>query len=451
MNTEKAIDRKGGTIRQDVFSEEWYEREIECIFGRSWLFVGHESAIPNKGDYFASYMGEDPVIAQRDATGKVRVYLNKCRHRGNAVCVHDRGNARAFTCSYHGWTYADGKLTGVPLAREAYLNELDTSNLGLIELPKVKVHGGLIFACWYADVASLDEYLGDARWWLDHFLLREELGGLEIVPGPQRFIMPINWKLLAENFAGDDYHFMSTHRSLVNALAQSQDRRVAVSPGTSRKDDESFDFSIAANFGRGVPHGFLEVKAGPASLAQDLGIAQRIGPEAVEWVHERERLLDEKCKAFKVRPYSFHAGNIFPNFALIGVGSAFYGKGLILHHPRGAAMTEVWMWCAVEKNAPESVKKHQRFVLMQRQAAAGMVAPDDHENFERISETMRTAAATKVPYHYAMAIGHDLDDPRPKQWQGNTDWPGQLVPQMTEVIQRDFYRYWQSQMDGGNQ
>lgn len=454
MRATKAIDVKSGTIRQDVFSEDIYEREIECIFGRSWLFLGHESVIPNKGDYFTSFMGEDPVIAQRDGTGKVRVYLNKCRHRGSAVCVHDRGNARAFTCSYHGWTYTDGRLTGVPLARDAYCEELDMRNLGLVEPPKVRVYGGLIFACWDSGAMSLEDYLGDARWWLDHFLLREELGGLEIVPGPQRYLMPINWKLLAENFAGDDYHFMSTHRSLVRALTQSQDKRIAgitVTPGAAQKKDKSYDFyfSVAANFGSGVPHGFLEGRAGPAQLSQDLATAQNIGPEAIEWVHERERLLDEKCKKFKVRPYSFHAGNVFPNLALIGVGSAFYAKGLILHHPRGASMTEVWMWCAVEKNAPESVKKHQRFVLMQRQAAAGMVAPDDHENFERMSETMRSAAAKKVPYHYAMALGHDADDPRPPEWKGKADWPGQIVPQMTEVIQRDFYRYWQQLMDGG--
>jgi hypothetical protein len=87
---------------------------------------------------------------------------------------------------------------------------------------------------------------------------------------------------------------------------------------------------------------------------------------------------------------------------------------------------------------------------MQRQAAAGMVAPDDHENFERISDSMGSVVADRVPFHYGMAMGHDADDPRPPEWKGKkADWPGRLVPQMTEVIQRDFYRYWQAQMDGG--
>ena len=141
--------------------------------------------------------------------------------------------------------------------------------------------------------------------------------------------------------------------------------------------------------------------------------------------------------------------NVFPNLALIGVGSAFYAKGLILHHPRAATKTEVWMWCALEKGAPESVKKHQRFVLMQRQAAAGMVAPDDHENFERIAETVGSTIGRHIPYHYAMALGRDDDEPRPSEYLGKSEWPGKVLPQMTEVIQRDFYRYWQ-QMVGGN-
>ena len=99
-----AIDASRGTILQDVFSAESYARELDRVFARSWLFLGHDSLIPHKGDYFASYMGEDPVIVQRDQSGAARVYLNKCRHRGNAICVHHRGNTASFTCSYHGWT-----------------------------------------------------------------------------------------------------------------------------------------------------------------------------------------------------------------------------------------------------------------------------------------------------------------------------------------------------------
>ena len=180
-------------------------------------------------------------------------------------------------------------------------------------------------------------------------------------------------------------------------------------------------------------------------------MAQRLGPEAVEWFHERERLLNEKLKALPQRPYSFHVANIFPNFALVGAGSAFYGKGLIVHHPRGPNRTEAWVWCAVEKNAPAIVKKQQRFVLMQRQAAAGLVAPDDHENFERISETIDTGVGRHVPFHYEMAIGHDDDDPLPKEWKDRPNWPGKIGPRVSEINQRDFSRHWNTLMETGDE
>jgi phenylpropionate dioxygenase-like ring-hydroxylating dioxygenase large terminal subunit len=441
-----AVDRPLASVSPLAFSKERYGHELERVFKRSWLFVGHESLIPNNSDYFSSYMAEDPVIVQRGRDGNVRVFLNRCRHRGNLLCVRDRGNEPSFVCSYHAWTYTDGALTGVPRLRDSYRGEIDRSKFGLIEA-RTQIYGGLIFASWDANGSSLDEYLGDAKWWLDNFLIREELGGLQVIPGQQRYIVPGNWKIPAENFAGDYYHFAATHGSVVGALAKSGDKRIAATGATTAKADQPRYFCVAANYGSGAAHGFYEVSVGQAPRIQELALAERLGPEAIEWFHERERLLDEKLKALAERPYSFHVANIFPNFALIGVGSAFYGKGLILHHPRGANRTEVWVWCAVEKNAPEIVKKRQRFVLMQRQAAAGLVAPDDHENYERISETIDTGLGRHVPFHYEMAAGHDNDDPRPSEWRGTVEWPGKIGPQVSEINQRDFYRHWAHLMD----
>lgn len=447
MNTyADAVRQADRVVDPLAFSQEWHQRELERVFKRSWLFVGHESLIPNPSDYFASFMAEDPVIVQRDRRGKVRVYLNRCRHRGNALCVQDRGSAPSFICSYHGWTYTDGALVVMPHAADMYHGEIDEKSLGLIEA-KVEVFGGLIFACWNTEAISLDSYLGDARWWLEHFLIREELGGLEVIPGPQRYIVPLNWKLPAENFGGDYYHFAATHGSVVGALAKGQDRRIATTGATAARSDGPLYFCCAANYRKGPAHGFYEISAGDAQRNQEIRLAQQLGAEAVEWYEERERCLAERLKEYRNRPYSFHVANIFPNFALIGIGSAFYGKGLILHHPRGANRTEVWVWCAVEKNAPAIVKKHQRFVLMQRQSAAGLVAPDDHENFERMSETIDSGLARYVPFHYGMAVGHEEDDPRPPEWADTPHWPGHLGPRISEINQRDFYRYWASLME----
>ncbi|MPY81668.1 MAG: Rieske 2Fe-2S domain-containing protein, partial [Actinophytocola sp.] len=164
--------------------------ELEQVFARSWLFVGHESQIPNPGDFTQTTMGEDPVIVTRAQDMSIQVLLNSCRHRGAKVCLTDRGNARVFQCKYHNWAYANsGELVGVPLFDSAYFRELDKSQWGLIPVPRVEVAHGLVFGCWDAQAPSLREYLGE----MDHYLelmLDRTPGGVEVVAGVQRSTSP---------------------------------------------------------------------------------------------------------------------------------------------------------------------------------------------------------------------------------------------------------------------
>ncbi|HEY8693439.1 MAG TPA: SRPBCC family protein [Chloroflexota bacterium] len=440
------VDLQRGFIDNRVFSDEAiYRLELERLFARSWLFVAHETMVPKPGDYISNYMGEDAVMVVRDHGGKVHVLLNKCRHRGNKVCLFDRGNTRTFTCSYHGWSYGlDGALTGVPFLDEVYYGRLDKSSNGLAEA-RVATYAGLIFACWDPDAESLDDYLGDARWYLDRFLTVPHLGGLEVVPGRERYIMPVNWKLLAENFGSDEYHFPVTHASVLKLLAAgtASDQRIASAPSVQQQAQTEKDQSLGAviGYGHGPVHAMGELKVGTASYQQDLQQAERLGPEAVEWVEERHRRLGELIKDCSGQPYSYHNGNTFPNFSTIGTGSALYGRGLILWHPRGPHKSEVWQWCAVEKDAPQSVKKHAAFVLMERQSGAGLVAPDDHENFSRIGENLKTPVAQRYAFNYSMAIEYEDGYPGQSAWKAG-GLPGYITPEISEVAQRQFYRHW---------
>jgi len=150
------VDVKNGFISRELFVDPAiYREELNKLFTRAWLLVGHESLVPAADDFFHTYMGEDPVILTRDARGRLHALLNMCRHRGNRVVRCDDGNAARFMCTYHGWTYAnDGRLEHVPGASEAYYDALDTRSLGLVRA-RVETYAGIVFATWAADAPCL--------------------------------------------------------------------------------------------------------------------------------------------------------------------------------------------------------------------------------------------------------------------------------------------------------
>ena len=114
---------------------EVYKLEMERIFAKTWLLLGHETEIPNSGDFVVRDMGEDQVIVSRDRKGDVHVLLNVCPHRGMRVCMAEVGNAPMHRCVYHGWAFRpDGSFIGAPIEREQmHGNIFAKEELGLEE------------------------------------------------------------------------------------------------------------------------------------------------------------------------------------------------------------------------------------------------------------------------------------------------------------------------------
>src|SRR6476661_4299065 len=159
----RLVDAGNGLVDRKIFSDqEIYDLEMERIFARAWNFMAHDSQIPNPGDFFQTYIGEDRVIVVRDKSGQPQVLLNTCRHRGNAVCRAEEGHATSFMCTYHGWTYdLQGKLVGVPGFKDYYHEDLNREEWGLIAAAKVETYRGFIFATLDPEAPSLEDYLGD--------------------------------------------------------------------------------------------------------------------------------------------------------------------------------------------------------------------------------------------------------------------------------------------------
>src|SRR5262245_16242515 len=210
------VDTEKGTVDRRIFSDaEIYQLEMEKIFARCWNFMAHESQVPNPGDFFMTYIGEDRVIVVRDKAGDVQVLLNTCRHRGNAVCRAEEGHATSFMCTYHGWTYdLQGRLVGVPGFKDYYHEDLNREEWGLVAAPNVQSYKGFIVASLDAEAPPLEDYLGDVgKMCLNLMAAR---GTLSATPGVEKYTIACNWKFAADN-VWDFYHGAITHASAAMA------------------------------------------------------------------------------------------------------------------------------------------------------------------------------------------------------------------------------------------
>src|SRR5579885_993247 len=159
---------------------EVFEAELERIFHRGWVFVGHRSEIPNPGDFRLKRIGRQPVIMVRDQAGSVRLLLNRCRHRGAMVCHLEQGSAKSFRCAYHGWTYKlEGTLAGVTYP-EGYATSLRREEYGLVRVPRMAEYRGFIFGSLSPAGAPLEKYLGRAREQIDLFVGLSEAGEIGV-------------------------------------------------------------------------------------------------------------------------------------------------------------------------------------------------------------------------------------------------------------------------------
>ena len=205
-------DRVHGSLYTDpaVFAE-----ELERIWYRTWVYVGHESEVRAPNDFVLKSIGPQPVILTRDREGGIHLLLNRCAHRANAVCEAPRGNAATFRCPYHGWTYANtGALTGVPF-KNGYGAGFSRGEMGLAKVPRVASIHGFVFGSFAAEGQSLEEHLGAATEVFDRLARLSPEGEIDLTAGWVRHKVKANWKMLVENET-DGYHPQFVHASIIS-------------------------------------------------------------------------------------------------------------------------------------------------------------------------------------------------------------------------------------------
>jgi phenylpropionate dioxygenase-like ring-hydroxylating dioxygenase large terminal subunit len=194
-----------------------FELELDRLFGRAWLLLGHASQVARPGDFFTTRMGREPVVVTRHTDGAIHVLVNRCAHRGSRVCEGPRGHAPSLVCPYHGWTYAtDGTLCAVPLPDGYDGAVVGAPEHGLARVPRVEAYRGFIFASLAPQGPPLVEFLGPLRASFDDLVDRAPDGEVEVAGGVHRHTYRGNWKLVLENH-NDAVHPAFVHASSIAA------------------------------------------------------------------------------------------------------------------------------------------------------------------------------------------------------------------------------------------
>ncbi len=420
VNVDSLIDLDKAVQSKQVFwDQDIYDQEMENIFGRSWLFLTHESQIPEPGDFFTTFMGEDPIIVARQKDGSVKAFINSCTHRGNQVCHADSGNTRSFVCSYHGWAFGlDGSLAGVPLETEVYYNKLDKDSMGLREVALVDDYRGFIFGCFDEKAPPLAEWLGEMAWYMDSWA--DTGGGAELIGTPMKTILKCNWKVPTENFVGDGYHITWTHVAALQVIGG------PLGSAFGAGDMPPLD-DMGAQITTRHGHGF--------GVIWDVGHAIHRNPQNyVEFQQQTLPEVIEKQGEWAGKMYTGHwNASLFPNCSFL------YGTNTFkIWHPKGPHEIEVWTWTLVQKNmSPELKREIQKEAIMSF-GTAGTLESDDGENMETCTRTNRGFQTRKGTMNASMGLGVEGRHP---------ELPGVVGSNFIgETSYRGFYRFWDEMM-----
>ena len=400
VNTEK------GLISREIFvSDELYQQELEQVFARTWLFIGHTSQVPNPNDFWVSRMGEESVVLTRDRQGQVHVLLNSCRHRGMKVVRYDRGNAPVFSCPYHGWSYSTdgslvsvpGELIGVPHFASSYHGELKKEDWGLIPVPKMHIYKGSVWACWDKDAPEWDEYMGDMKIYLDMLLegTNGDPEGRVAIPGVHKWVAPHDWKFGVENFIGDTYHGMTTHRSAIisgtgpKGVGGGKDYLSSANPVLTER-------YISLSFPQG--HGVLASLA-PEDWGRDDTMVIDDNPNPVVDQYFKQAYAERVAPQWRhgsqypARPSRARSSRTCPSAVAVAVLSPSPSG---IRRVRDGARLGVGTW--IDKDVPQSMRSLWRDESIIGSGPVGRIEKDDAENWVYATD------ASKGPHSAALPV-----------------------------------------------
>lgn len=419
-------EQLGAMVREDRVHRAIYvdpavfEAEMVKVFGKVWFYVGHDSIVPNPGDYYTTEVARQPLVLTRDNDGKIYVLYNRCGHRGAKVLVERQGHARTFTCMYHGWAYRpSGDLAGLPMRNDFPVKTLQESAVGMPRVARVEVYRGFVFASFNENGEPLLDYLGPARCGIDELVDRSPVGEVELTSGCHRYHFRGNWKLQMDNLA-DMYHPAACHGSTVGADGRQFQRRPGGSGGDAMFFAPNGEAIVAQTGVRGFPKGH----SSEASLFD----REQSG---AGWEEYRSLMVETygSDRTKEILKNRRHSMTLFPNVDIVMAQTS-----VRVVRPIAVDFTEVEVWPVRLRGAPSQLSDDLVKYVNISHAAASFIQSDDLEAFERCQQGLQAQAAEWV----LMAKG--LGDEQP---EGEGVMFG---PRSSEVGQRMRHYAWRDLM-----
>jgi len=411
-----------------------FDLEMKHIFESGWVFLGMASQVENPHDFLTTRIGRVPVILMRDKQGVLRCFLNACPHKGARIASQHSGNAKLFVCPYHSWTFASsGENRAVKWEKAGCYGEgFHKEDHNLHPIAKFGEYRGFLFGSLNPDVSELEEHLGEARHIIDLAADQSE-EGLEVVPGRVRFTFAANWKMQVEN-CSDQYHFTSTHPSLIKVLER---RAREASKGVVESSLSGADFwkggndgivggSYSFENGHALAWGIMPPNPSLALFENYPQLVQKFGKERAAWMFNMRNLT------------------LFPNMQLAVNAST----QLRIIRPVRHDLTEMETWCLVPKGESAEARRLRIRQYEDFFNPTGMAIADDNAVYEECQHGLTAQARPWLQGHARGMTathegGNDFAEMIDLKPQRSVTGTSQLAD---ETLFQSYYRGWAQRM-----
>jgi p-cumate 2,3-dioxygenase alpha subunit len=401
--------------RSTMTSPEIFEQERERIFDRCWLYLGHDSEIPEPGDFLRRTLNGRSIMFLRSDDGEVRAFHNTCPHRGAIVCRKEHGNQKVFQCFYHAWTFdSRGRLTGMP-SKEGYDNTgFDRAERNLKHVAHLDEYRGFWFLSFAPEIVSLREYLAGAADVLDLIIDQSPSGRMRIAEGTHKYSSRANWKLLAENSV-DGYHGVPTHQTYLDYVLKAGGTRAAEEDGKKLGTGRAYSLGNGhvvgeywAPWGRPVARWVPQMgeDARPEIEATRRELEERHGPDRAERISEYNRNL-----------------LIFPNLVVNDIMAVTVRT----FYPSAPDMMEVNAWALAPEEEEGDRLQTRLHNFLEFLGPGGFATPDDVEALESCQ--------------IGFAAGGE-------EWNDISRGIGREPLEQDELQMRAFWRQWLASIEG---